>query len=103
MWTQISKDFYGKETVLLACLYELFQDGDTWKFLQESSAMDPRFKNRIDSDAIWHGIQNAAVRVTTTREVQSSLFFSIVTLVLLLCTLIFIIPGISVLTLDLIL
>lgn len=42
--------------------------------------MDPRFKNRIDSDEIWHRVQNAAVSVTTTREVQCSLFFSSVTL-----------------------
>ncbi|XP_039642382.1 E3 SUMO-protein ligase ZBED1-like isoform X2 [Perca fluviatilis] len=33
------------------------KDGDTWKFLQESSAMDPRFKNRIDSDEIWCGVR----------------------------------------------
>lgn len=31
--------------------------------------MDPRFKNRIDSNEIWQQIQNAAVDVTSAREV----------------------------------
>nr|XP_046245767.1 uncharacterized protein LOC124059629 isoform X2 [Scatophagus argus]XP_046245768.1 uncharacterized protein LOC124059629 isoform X2 [Scatophagus argus]XP_046245769.1 uncharacterized protein LOC124059629 isoform X2 [Scatophagus argus] len=48
-----------------------YKDGDTWKFLQESSAMDPRFKNRVDSDEIWQRVQNAAVRVTTTAKVSN--------------------------------
>lgn len=46
-----------------------YKDDDTWKFLQESSAMDPRFKNRIDSDEIWHRVQNAAV--TTSAKVSN--------------------------------
>ncbi|XP_074496307.1 uncharacterized protein LOC141770552 isoform X2 [Sebastes fasciatus] len=41
-----------------------YKDGDSWKFLQESSAMDPRFKNRIDSDEIWYRVKQAAVRFT---------------------------------------
>ncbi|XP_078102004.1 uncharacterized protein LOC144515229 isoform X2 [Sander vitreus] len=48
-----------------------YKDGDTWKFLQESSAMDPRFKNRVDSDEIWYRVRNAAVRVTTTTEMSN--------------------------------
>ncbi|XP_028429117.1 uncharacterized protein LOC114552482 isoform X2 [Perca flavescens] len=48
-----------------------YKDGDTWKFLQESSAMDPRFKNRIDSDEIWCRVRNAAIRVTTTTEMSN--------------------------------
>ena len=67
-------------------VYERFQDGDTWKFLQESSAMDPRFKNRIDSEEIWQRVKNAAVLFTTTREVQCSLFFLNVKFPLLLYT-----------------
>ncbi|XP_059186901.1 uncharacterized protein LOC131969739 isoform X2 [Centropristis striata] len=42
-----------------------YKDDDTWKFLQESSAMDPRFKNRVDSDEIWNRVKNAAVRIAT--------------------------------------
>ncbi|XP_053176913.1 uncharacterized protein LOC128360498 [Scomber japonicus] len=42
------------------------EDGDTWKFLQEASAMDPRFKNRVDSDEIWNRVKKAAVTVSTT-------------------------------------
>ncbi|XP_042342939.1 uncharacterized protein LOC121943484 [Plectropomus leopardus] len=48
-----------------------YRNDDTWKFLQEASAMDPRFKTRIDSDEIWYRVQNAAVRVTTTTEVST--------------------------------
>ncbi|KAM7398953.1 hypothetical protein PAMP_018254 [Pampus punctatissimus] len=43
-----------------------YKDGNTWQFLQEASAMDPRFKNKVDSDKIWDGVKNAAVGVTTT-------------------------------------
>ncbi|XP_067451432.1 uncharacterized protein [Thunnus thynnus] len=43
-----------------------YKDGDTWKFLQEASAMDPRFKNRVDSDEIWNRVKSAAVTVTIT-------------------------------------
>uniref|UniRef100_A0A8C4DY82 C2H2-type domain-containing protein n=1 Tax=Dicentrarchus labrax TaxID=13489 RepID=A0A8C4DY82_DICLA len=51
-----------------ADLSTCYKDGDTWTFLQESSAMDPRFKNRIDSEEIWYRVKNAAVRATTTTE-----------------------------------
>lgn len=41
--------------------------------------MDPRFKNRIDSDEIWYRVKNAAVRVKThnTTQVQFSLLSQI--------------------------
>ncbi|XP_045930909.1 uncharacterized protein LOC123986603 isoform X1 [Micropterus dolomieu] len=48
-----------------------YKDGDTWKFLQESSALDPRFKKRIDSDEIWYRVENAAVRVKTKTQVSN--------------------------------
>ncbi|CAJ1064953.1 zinc finger BED domain-containing protein 1-like [Xyrichtys novacula] len=47
-----------------------YKDGDTWKFLQESSAMDPRFKNSIDSEEIWNRVKNAAIRASTSREMS---------------------------------
>ncbi|XP_041654455.1 uncharacterized protein LOC121517021 [Cheilinus undulatus] len=49
-----------------------YKDGDTWKFLQESSALDPRFKNSVDSDEIWHRVNMAAVRAANLKEVSNS-------------------------------
>ncbi|XP_060903078.1 uncharacterized protein LOC132980771 [Labrus mixtus] len=55
-----------------ADLSACYRDAATWKFLQESSAMDPRFKNSIDSDEIWSRVKTAAVRAATLREVSNS-------------------------------
>ncbi|XP_070826810.1 uncharacterized protein [Chaetodon trifascialis] len=55
-----------------ADLSTCYRDDDTWMFLQESSAMDPRFKNRVDSDEIWDRVKNAAVWVSnSTSEVSN--------------------------------
>ncbi|XP_044058674.1 uncharacterized protein LOC122879066 [Siniperca chuatsi] len=48
-----------------------YKDGDTWKFLQESSALDPRFKNRIELDEIWYRVKNAAIRVKNKTQVSN--------------------------------
>ncbi|TNN01119.1 hypothetical protein fugu_010501 [Takifugu bimaculatus] len=48
-----------------------YKDGDTWNFLQEASALDPRFKNRIDSDEIWQRVLSAACDLPVTGELPS--------------------------------
>lgn len=70
--------FFIKPETLFYCE----QDGDAWKFLQEASALDPRFKNRIDSDEIWQRVLNAALDLTATGEVHTvsvRLYFCVLT------------------------
>ncbi|XP_078023052.1 uncharacterized protein LOC117260069 isoform X2 [Epinephelus lanceolatus] len=57
-----------EDSLFTASLKEKARD-DLSACYKESSAMDPRFKNRIDSDEIWHRVQNAAV--TTSAKVSN--------------------------------
>ncbi|XP_076134507.1 E3 SUMO-protein ligase ZBED1-like [Alosa pseudoharengus] len=45
-----------------------YQDEEVQIFLEEATVMDPRFKTKIESDAIWERLRTAAVVMAITEE-----------------------------------
>lgn len=46
-----------------------FKNEEVQIFLEEATVMDPRFKTKIESDAIWERLRTAAVVMAITEEV----------------------------------